>query len=341
MLGTQSLVELPEVLASVAARGDQIVSIGRHPENLDVPPERIERVGGVKAYVTIMEGCDNFCTFCIVPFTRGRERCRPIPDVVREVEALARAGYLGGAAARPERQLVPKPRRLRPRLRGASRRGRRRSRDPSDPVHESAPEGLRRATHRAVSRSREALSAHALAGPVRVEPGARPHESRLHPRRLPAPGRGRASSRARPRLYDGSHRRIPGRERRGLRGHPGTPARGAVRRRCVLVQVLGAAIHPCGEVVPGRRPRGRQDRAPHGAPGSCSRRSSERRTPRSSATSSRCSSRGPSRKDPDELSGRSPHHRVVNFAGPGSIGELVSVRVTRTGPNSLYGRSDH
>ena len=93
VLGTQSLVQLPEVLATVSATRERVVEIGRHPENLDIPPEQIERIGGVKAFVTIMEGCDNFCTFCIVPFTRGRERCRPIDSIVNEVEALARAGY--------------------------------------------------------------------------------------------------------------------------------------------------------------------------------------------------------------------------------------------------------
>jgi len=93
VLGTQSLVQLPEVLATVVGRRERVVEIGRHPENLDFSPEQIDRVPGVKAYVTIMEGCDNFCTFCIVPFTRGRERCRPIGDIVREVEALARAGF--------------------------------------------------------------------------------------------------------------------------------------------------------------------------------------------------------------------------------------------------------
>jgi tRNA-2-methylthio-N6-dimethylallyladenosine synthase len=93
VLGTQSLVQLPEVLATVVGTRERIVEIGRHPENLDVPPEHIERVPGVKAYITIMEGCDNFCSFCIVPFTRGRERCRPVADIVREARSLVEWGF--------------------------------------------------------------------------------------------------------------------------------------------------------------------------------------------------------------------------------------------------------
>jgi tRNA-2-methylthio-N6-dimethylallyladenosine synthase len=93
VLGTQSLVQLPEVLATVVATNERIVEIGRHPGNLDVPPEQIERVPGVKAYITILEGCDNFCSFCIVPFTRGRERCRPIADIVREARSLMEWGF--------------------------------------------------------------------------------------------------------------------------------------------------------------------------------------------------------------------------------------------------------
>jgi tRNA-2-methylthio-N6-dimethylallyladenosine synthase len=93
VLGTQSLVELPEVLATVVGKGERVVEVGRHSENMNYSPEQIERVPGVKAYITIMEGCDNFCTFCIVPFTRGRERCRSIASIVREAEALVRAGF--------------------------------------------------------------------------------------------------------------------------------------------------------------------------------------------------------------------------------------------------------
>ena len=92
VLGTQSLVMLPEVVRRVLERGEKVVETGRHPENLDFPPERIDRIPGVKAFITIMEGCDNFCSFCIVPFTRGRERCRPLQDIVAEAELMARQG---------------------------------------------------------------------------------------------------------------------------------------------------------------------------------------------------------------------------------------------------------
>ena len=52
-----------------------------------------EREGSVKAWLSIMNGCNNFCSYCIVPYVRGRERSRRSEDVVREAEALVAAGY--------------------------------------------------------------------------------------------------------------------------------------------------------------------------------------------------------------------------------------------------------
>ncbi len=94
VLGTQSVVRLPGIVERVRDGERGVVEIGRHPDNLDIPPERIERLPGVKAYVTIMEGCDNFCSFCVVPFTRGRERCRSVESVAREAESLAADGFV-------------------------------------------------------------------------------------------------------------------------------------------------------------------------------------------------------------------------------------------------------
>ena len=51
------------------------------------------REGSIKAWVNIMYGCDKFCTYCIVPFTRGKERSRRPEDIINEVRELAREGY--------------------------------------------------------------------------------------------------------------------------------------------------------------------------------------------------------------------------------------------------------
>jgi tRNA-2-methylthio-N6-dimethylallyladenosine synthase len=58
----------------------------------DVPARQTERKAKLKAHVPIMYGCDKFCTFCIVPFTRGRERSRPTQEILTEIETLARNG---------------------------------------------------------------------------------------------------------------------------------------------------------------------------------------------------------------------------------------------------------
>ena len=51
------------------------------------------RTSGVNAWLNIMYGCNNFCTYCIVPYVRGRERCRPVDDIIRDVDNLIKRGF--------------------------------------------------------------------------------------------------------------------------------------------------------------------------------------------------------------------------------------------------------
>ena len=92
VFGPHALWKFPELFYRVFSRR------GRVFENTDEPGSIAEgipvvRQGNVKAWVSIMYGCNNFCTYCIVPYVRGRERSRLPQDVLSEVEALVAEGY--------------------------------------------------------------------------------------------------------------------------------------------------------------------------------------------------------------------------------------------------------
>jgi tRNA-2-methylthio-N6-dimethylallyladenosine synthase len=91
VFGPQTLHRLPEML-DTARRSRQAVVDVSFPEieKFDRLPE--PRVEGVRAYVSIMEGCSKYCTYCVVPFTRGEEFSRPFDDVLAEVVSLAEQG---------------------------------------------------------------------------------------------------------------------------------------------------------------------------------------------------------------------------------------------------------
>jgi tRNA-2-methylthio-N6-dimethylallyladenosine synthase len=95
VVGPQSYHRLPALLARVE-RGEGVVDTEFPVEDkfdLLAPPSRAAtRARGVSAFVTVQEGCDKFCTFCVVPYTRGAEVSRPVAQVVAEVARLADAG---------------------------------------------------------------------------------------------------------------------------------------------------------------------------------------------------------------------------------------------------------
>jgi len=95
VFGPQSYHRLPALLARAARDGravDTEFPAGDKFEHLAAPAVSAIRARGVCAFVTVQEGCDKFCTFCVVPYTRGAEISRPVQSVVNEIERLADAG---------------------------------------------------------------------------------------------------------------------------------------------------------------------------------------------------------------------------------------------------------
>lgn len=93
IVGTQSLKMLPMLVEQAQAdrRGALAIDIDPH-EDVSFPLGLTRRGDPVKAYVTIIEGCNDFCSFCVVPYTRGHERMRPVRDILAEVAEAADTG---------------------------------------------------------------------------------------------------------------------------------------------------------------------------------------------------------------------------------------------------------
>ena len=92
VMGPRNLARLGDLLDEVRRDGRSI-SLARDEDPIEFPSATIARAAGPRAYVTVMEGCNKSCTFCIVPTTRGGEAYRNPDDILAEVRGLAKQGY--------------------------------------------------------------------------------------------------------------------------------------------------------------------------------------------------------------------------------------------------------
>jgi len=91
VFGPQTLHRLPQLLNEVRLQHKPVVDISfPEIEKFDNLPEA--KADGVKAFVSVMEGCSKYCTYCVVPYTRGEEISRPLEDVLAEIHVLAKQG---------------------------------------------------------------------------------------------------------------------------------------------------------------------------------------------------------------------------------------------------------
>lgn len=93
VVGPDAYRDLPNLIAQVGSGQKAInVLLSREETYADVSPIRLNS-NGISAFISIMRGCDNMCSFCVVPFTRGRERSRDAYSIIKEAEDLRDAGY--------------------------------------------------------------------------------------------------------------------------------------------------------------------------------------------------------------------------------------------------------
>ena len=94
VVGPDAYRDLPRLIESVGDTGQSAVNVQLSKEETyaDIAPVRYD-TNGISSFVSIMRGCDNMCAFCVVPFTRGRERSRPLNSILDECKTLVDQGY--------------------------------------------------------------------------------------------------------------------------------------------------------------------------------------------------------------------------------------------------------
>ncbi len=92
VVGPDNYRALPDLIGSIAQTGNPEIDayLSEYETYSDIAPIRVE---GVNGWIAIMRGCDNFCTFCVVPYTRGRERSRSVESILHEARLLSESGY--------------------------------------------------------------------------------------------------------------------------------------------------------------------------------------------------------------------------------------------------------
>ena len=187
VVGPQSYHHLPELLARAKSHGRALETEFPVEDKFEfLPPPKPDaiRARGISSFVTVQEGCDKFCTFCVVPYTRGAEVSRPVARIVDDVKRLADHGvreitligqnvnaYHGEG---PDGRIWSLGTLLR-RLAGDSRH-----RSPA--LLDQPSPRCRRDADRGASRSRRADAVRASAGAVRLRPDSRGHEPQTYRR---------------------------------------------------------------------------------------------------------------------------------------------------------------
>jgi tRNA-2-methylthio-N6-dimethylallyladenosine synthase len=93
LVGTHNVARVPELLRSAGSGAPAAVDLDRSADTFTIPTSAVAHSSPVRAYVTVIEGCNHVCSFCVVPRTRGPELCRAAPDIVDEVASLVERGY--------------------------------------------------------------------------------------------------------------------------------------------------------------------------------------------------------------------------------------------------------
>jgi tRNA-2-methylthio-N6-dimethylallyladenosine synthase len=336
VFGPQTLHRLPALLARRRATGRAQVDVSfPEIEKFDhLPPARVE---GPTAFVSVMEGCSKYCSFCVVPYTRGEEVSRPLTDVHAEVAALAGQGvrevtllgqnvnaYRGplddGETAdfalllelvaevpgiERIRYTTSHPREFTDRLIDVY------ARVPKLVGHLHLP--VQSGSDRILAAMKRGYTVLEYKSIIRRLRAVRPDISIATDFIVGFPGERESDFEATLRLidevgFDHSFSFV-------YSPRPGTPAAALPDDTPHAVKL--ERLYRLQEAI---------------------RRNAEAISAAMVGSVQRVLVEGPSKKDPDELSGRTENNRVVNFAGqPRLIGQVVAVKITQALPNSLRG----